>query len=179
MLVMPHNFIDRSSENILQLAQKKQFLRFSLEPKTAVMLPIEQVTEVLKLSLNKIVPIPQMPSWTMGIYNWRGEILWTVDLGDLLGLNTWQEQQINRSYITAIIISYPNSSKAKGLEKKSIGLIVKGVEDIEWCDPNSIKPVPPSAITPVLAPFIQGHWLKPGGEMMLILDGDSIINSLN
>ena len=172
---MPQNFIDSPPKRNPQAARKKQFLRFYIEPKTNIMLPIEQVTEVLKLSLNKIVPIPQMPVWTMGIYNFRGEILWTVDLGHLLGLDTWQEQQINHSYATALIISSPNSSKAKGLEKKSLGLIIKGVEDIEWSDPSSIKPPPPSAITPALAPFITGYWQR-AGELIFVLDGDSIIN---
>ena len=176
---MPQNFINSAPENTTEVAQKKQFLRFYLEPKTTVMLPIEQVTEVLKLSLNKIVPIPQMPVWTMGIYNWRGEILWTVDLGHLLGLNTWQEQQIHHSYATALIISFPNGSKAKGLQKKSLGLIIKDVEDIEWCNPSLIQPPPPPAITPALAPFIKGYWLKTGGEVIFVLDGDSIINAIN
>ena len=176
---MPEKFIDLESKDIAQVSRKKQFLRFYLEPKITIMLPIDRVTEVLKFSLNKIVPIPQMPLWTMGIYNWRGEILWTVDLGHLLGLHTWQEQQIDLSYATALIISSSNSLKAKGLEKKSLGLIIKDVEDIEWCDPSSIKPSPPSAITPALAPFITGYWLKTGSEVIFALDGDSIINTMN
>lgn len=159
--------------------QEKQFLRFYLEPITTMMLPIEQVAEVLKISLNKIVPIPQMSPWIMGVYNWRGEILWTIDLGHLLGLNTWQEQEINNTNATAIILSFPNGSKAKGTEKKSLGLIIKNVEDIEWCNNELIQPPLISAITPALAPFVTGYWLKPGGEIILVLEGNSIINNMN
>jgi positive phototaxis protein PixI len=175
---MQQNFID-SVSNPKKVAQEKQFLRFYIEPETTMMLPIEQVTEVLKISLTKIVPIPQMNPWIMGVYNWRGEILWTVDLGHLLGLNTWQEQQINNTNATAVILSFPNGSKAKGIEKKSLGLIIKNVEDIEWCDSSLIQPPPPSAITPALAPFTTGYWLKPGGEIILVLEGNSIINTMN
>lgn len=175
---MPQNLLNSTSENDFQIVERKQFLRFYLEPETTIMLPISQVTEVLKISLTKIVPIPRMSPYIIGVYNWRGEILWTVDLGHLVGLNTWQEQRINTANSTAIILSYPNGSKTKGLQKKSLGLIINSVDDIEWCDPNSIQP-PPSAINPALAPFVTGCWLKPGGEMILVFDGNSIINSIN
>ncbi|GBF83604.1 chemotaxis signal transduction protein [Aphanothece sacrum FPU3] len=66
----------------------EQFLRFDLVPDTTLMLPVAQLTEVLTVPLGQIVPIPHMPPWVMGIYNWRGEILWMVDLGHLLGLNS-------------------------------------------------------------------------------------------
>ena len=174
---MQQNLLNSTSENDSQIAERKQFLRFYLEPETTIMLPIAQVTEVLKISLTKIVPIPQMSPYIMGVYNWRGEILWTVDLGHLVGLNPWQEQRINAANSTAIILSYPNGSKTKSLQKKSLGLIINSVDDIEWCDPSFIQP-PPSALTPALAPFVTGYWLKPGGEMILVFDGNSIINSI-
>jgi positive phototaxis protein PixI len=43
---------DRSSQ--------KQFLRFQLVPDTSVMLPVEQLTEVLNIPYGQITPIPQM-----------------------------------------------------------------------------------------------------------------------
>ena len=72
--------------------EKKQFLRFFLHPDTNLMLPIKQITEVLKIQFGQIVPIPQMPAWVMGVYNWRGNILWMIDLGHLVGLNSWYQQ---------------------------------------------------------------------------------------
>ena len=176
---MQQNILHSTPENKNEIAQRKQFLRFCLEPETTIMFPIEQITEVLKISLIKIVPIPQMSPPIMGVYNWRGEILWTVDLGHLVGLNSWQEQKINAANSTVIILSYPNSSKTKGIPKKSLGLIINSIDDIEWCDPLSIQPPPLSSLTPALAPFVTGYWLKPGGEMILVFDGNSIINSIN
>ncbi len=159
--------------------QKKQFLRFCLEPETTIMLPIDQVTEVLKIPLKKIVPISQMSVWTMGVYNWRGEVLWMVDLGHLLGLGTWQEQQINHADATAIILSSPSGSKAQGLQRKSIGLIINKVDDIEWCDPEEIKFDLPSTITPTLKSFLNGYWLKPEQGIIFIVDGQAIFRSIS
>ncbi|HEY9652883.1 MAG TPA: chemotaxis protein CheW, partial [Coleofasciculaceae cyanobacterium] len=67
----------------------EQFLRFHLLPNTTALLPIEQLTEVLTISRDQVVPIFHMPPWVMGVYNWRGEILWILDLGHLIGLTPW------------------------------------------------------------------------------------------
>lgn len=176
---MSHKMIESLPKNETDITAEKQFLRFYLEPETNIMLPIEQVTEVLKLSLKKIVPIPQMPSWVMGIYNWRGEIIWTIDLGHLLGLKPWQEQGINPSYATALILSTSDAARGKNSSKNSFGLIINRVEDIEWCSPDRIQPPPPSAVDSNLAPFIEGYWLKMKQEMILVLDGKSLTNEMN
>ena len=102
----------------VSLAEKtrgQQFLRFRLYPDTKVMLPIRQITEVLKIQFGQIVPIPQMQPWVMGVYNWRGDILWMLDLGDLIGLESWYQHQVNCSNYTAIVLSPQRESQALSL----------------------------------------------------------------
>jgi positive phototaxis protein PixI len=163
-----------------ELKAQEQFLRFHLEPDTKVMLPIKQIIEVLQIPLGQIVPIPQMPPWVMGVYNWRGEILWMVDLGHLLGLNSWYQQEIKTSHYTAAVLSatITNNTKEKQTDKKSLGLVITQVEDIEKCNLNLIQSPPTSAISATLAPFVQGYWLKNKGEMILTLNGEAIIAAM-
>ena len=171
-----------SSRELLQLNnEEEQFLRFRLEPDTKVMLPIEQITEVLKITVGNIVPIPEMPAWVMGVYNWRGEILWMLDLGHLIGLNSWYETGINATNYTALILSKDNrqNTKAKAIQKTSLGLIITQVEDIEWCNPDVIQSPPASAISVELAPFLQGYWLKPDGETIWTLNGLAIFAAMS
>ena len=85
--------------------QALQYLRFYLEPDTKIILPVRQITEVLKIPVGQIVPIPHMPPWVMGVYNWRGNILWMLDLGHLFGLDSWYQSGINTSNYTAIVLS--------------------------------------------------------------------------
>ncbi len=172
-----YNKLVHSPTELLQHRQEEQFLRFHLEPETKIMFPIEQVTEVLKIGIGKIVPIPQMPSWVMGVYNWRGEILWIVDLGHLIGLNPWYQQELNTTNYTAVVLSYGSQSNHKR-SSSSLGLIMTRVEDIEWCNPNLIQSPPASAITSELAPFLRGYWVKPDGQIILVLDGDAIITAM-
>jgi positive phototaxis protein PixI len=159
---------------------EEQFLRFFLEPKTRLMLPIEQITEVLKIGVGQIVPIPQMPPWVMGVYNWRGNILWMVDLGHLLGFNSWYQQGVNTSNYTAIVIAPDKADRSQvvGNELLSLGAIVTRVEDIEWCNTDLIQSPPASSVTPALAPFLRGYWLDRHDEMILVINGKAIIAAM-
>ena len=137
------------------------------------MLSIEQITEVLKIQLSQIVPIPQMPSWVMGVYNWRGEILWMIDLSHLIGLKPWYQNQTLRSYHTAIVLS-PNQERGDRTDNICLGLVVSRVEDLATCHTKQIQSALGSKVGTRLSNFLQGYWLEPEGEMILALDGKAI-----
>jgi positive phototaxis protein PixI len=151
-----------------------QFLRFYLIPNTTGLLPITQLVEVLTIPNNQIVPIPQMPNWVMGVYNWRGTILWMVDLGNLVGLTPWYEQRTNTSNYVAIVLQ----DRVNQVEPKLLGLMVNRVEEIEWCNLDSIQSPPPGAVSPELLPYLQGYWLKSNGEMLAVLEGAAIMAAM-
>jgi positive phototaxis protein PixI len=153
----------------------EQFLRFHLIPDTTALLPIQQLTEVLTIPSGQIVPIFHMPPWVMGIYNWRGEILWMVDLGHLMGLTPWHEQAFSASAYTAVVLQIrSNQATPTNVKNQMIGLVVNRVEDIEWCNPDLIRSPLSSTVTPELVPFLRGYWLKSNGEMLLVIEGQAI-----
>ena len=168
-----------SQVQLINKTEEKQFLRFNLHGNTKVMLPIKQITEVLKIQFSQIVPIPQMPSWVMGVYNWRGDILWMVDLGHLIGLNPWYRQNTNQSNHTAIVLS-PNKEKRNSNAEANLnlGLVISKVEDLETCNVDDIQIPPQSTINAQLAPFLQGYWLQPEGEMIMVLNGSGIVAAM-
>lgn len=156
----------------------EQFLRLHLFPNTTVLLPIQQLSEVLTLPTERVVPIPHMPPWVMGVYNWRGEILWTVDLGHLCGFTPWYQQATNASAFPAVVLQARNYKSGSLSRNQMLGLVVSRVEDIEWCDPETIQPLPPKTVSPQLAPFLRGYWWKAGSDMLAVLDGESIIRAM-
>lgn len=174
------NLVFSDLEVMPRQSKQQQFLKFYLEPDTKIMLPIEQITEVLKINLAQIIPVPEMPTWVMGVHNWRGEILWMIDLGSLIGLNTWYEQENPNLNIIAIVLSTQNTEQIQEQqsEKTSIGLIITRVEDIEWCNPDLIQSPPGTAINSEIAPFLRGYWLREDGEMILTLDGNAILATM-
>ncbi|MEQ9670228.1 chemotaxis protein CheW [Coleofasciculus sp. G2-EDA-02] len=160
-------------------SETEQFLRFHLLPDTTALLSVRQLTEVLNIPMGQIVPIPHTPPWVMGVYNWRGEILWMVDVGHLVGLTPWYQQITGASNYTAIVLNTPSPSQTSTQVKSQIlGLVVNRVEDIEWCNPDGIQSPPSAPVTPELAPFLRGYWVKSTGEMLAVLDGTAITEAM-
>lgn len=158
-------------------AQTEQFLRVSLVPNTNLMINLTQITEVLTIPVEKIVPVPGMPPWTMGVYNWRGEILWMVDLGHLVGLTPWHQQNYTKSNHQGIVI-HAGSKKESQNTGERLGLIVSQVEDIEWCNPDEIESPPAATVTPELVPFLRGYWVKANGEIIIVIDAETVMAAL-
>ncbi|HEY9833291.1 MAG TPA: chemotaxis protein CheW [Stenomitos sp.] len=157
----------------------QQFLRFHLIPHTTALLPIQQLTEVLTIPPGQIVPISHMPPWVMGVYNWRGEILWMIDLGHLIGLTPWHQQENNTSAYPVIVLqSHPNPATTTTVKSLMLGLVVNRVEDIEWFNPDLIQSPPPSPMAVELLPFLQGYWLKSNGDMLAVIDGSAIMAAM-
>jgi positive phototaxis protein PixI len=167
-----------SGTQLANQSEIAQFLRFKLYPDVQVMLPLQEITEVLKIQFGQIVPIPQMPAWVMGVYNWRGDILWMLDLGHLIGLNSWYQQETNHSNQSAIVLSPYQTRSQNNASNLHLGLVIARVEDIEICDTATIQSPPSSAVTTQLAPFLRGYWLQPNDEMILVLDGQAIIAAM-
>jgi len=150
-----------------------QFLRFPLDDRTHAMLPVEQLTEVLTLVSGQVVPIPEMPAWVLGVYNWRGEILWVVDLGQLVGGRSLHQHTTLLPSYMVLVAQYQRSGSSSRL-----GLAVRTVDDLHWCDPSDIASPPPAVVTPQLAPFLRGYTLGTDGEMLLALDAIPLFEGL-
>ncbi len=71
---------------MLQTEQQEQkFLTFHLGDKDTAVISLSNITEVLQVSPLEICGVPQMPSCVAGIYNWRGEMLWLIDIESMFG----------------------------------------------------------------------------------------------
>ncbi len=176
---------DFSSKSTLSISEQKnrlreqqqQFLSFVLLPDTNLMLPLQEISAVLKITYGQIIPISEMPPWVMGVYNWRGAIIWMIDLGELVGLTPWYQQPIFSSNHQAILI-HPSHSSTMRTSEEIIGLVVSDVKDIEWCNPHDLHSPPASAVTVELAPFLRGYWVKDNGEILVTLDSDAILAAM-
>lgn len=156
-----------------------QFLRCQVAPDTKVLLPVQQLTEVLTISFGQITPIPHMPPWVMGVYNWRGEVLWVADLAALIGLTPWYQQGVGAAAYSAIVLRIPiNSAGVSDETDKTLALVVNQVQDIEWYSPDQIQSPPTSAITPQLVRFLRGYLVTHQGDLFTCLDGAAIVAAM-
>ncbi len=160
-------------------AQSEQFLRLHVVQDMTALLPIQQVAEALTIAMGTIVPIPHMPPWVIGVYNWRGEVLWMVDLGHLCGLTPWYEQVTSSSVYEAIVLQVADDPSTQTQPKnQTLGLVVDRVEDIEWCDWQAIQCPPNFTLNPKLKQFLRGYWWKSNDVMLAVLDGSAILQAM-
>ncbi len=162
---------------------RHQFLRFSIQPGLMALLEIEQVMELVNIPIDRVVPMPHLPPATRGVYNWRGEILWIVDLATLLGLGA---ERRYRSIQPTIVLSSAGDAIGRQQQQlgttatvssaKTIGFIVDEIMEIEWCHLDLSSGSVPDRFHSELAPWVKGVWESPTGEDLSILDGQAILD---
>jgi positive phototaxis protein PixI len=160
--------------------EKEPFLRFHLEPDMTALLPLQHSAEVISIPRKEIVPIFFMPAWVAGVYNLRGEILWVIDLGHLLGLAPYHQQISTSSNLTTIVLNgAPSGAGVSKVRNQMLGCIVNRLEAIEYCDADQVQPPPSNAaVLPAVLPFVRGHWLKSAHELLAVLDMDAIMAAM-
>lgn len=162
---------------------RQQFLKFYLQSDVAMLMAIESVTELINIPIvsgadreNRVIPMPHLPSAVLGVYNWRGEILWIVNLAKLLGLNplvsTLQSQIVQP---TIVIKNAPTSLGSDDL--KSIGIVVDTITEIEWYEPH-LNPdsVISNPLYSSLLPWFKSYWRSATDEILVELDAQILID---
>jgi positive phototaxis protein PixI len=172
---------------------RQQYLKFLLQPGLMALIEIEYAIESIEIPLDRVVPMPHLPPAVKGIYNWRGEILWIVDLAMLLGLGSDKPSRYRRIQPAIAIGSTDNrdarnSSPSYGSTRysttatverraaKTLGVLVDEIIDLEWCQIEQMRSVLPDRFQPELATGVLGMWESTLGENFLVLDGQAILN---
>jgi positive phototaxis protein PixI len=175
-MVVQHQLIPNGNLPLEDRSTRHQFLKFYLQSNLPVVIAIhqgersahERVTELMNISIDRVVPMPHLPSAVMGVYNWRGEILWIADLARLLQL---KPQTPSRTRILQPTIVISNTATTGAL--KTIGLVVDTIADIEWYEPH-LTPHLPHYLT--LSPWLKGYWRSISGEILPELDAQALLD---
>lgn len=141
-----------------------------------MLLPVAYLVEILTVPIGQVVPVFHLPAWIPGVYNWRGDILWTVDLGHLLGLSPWYQQTEYGAKHTIVVLDRPHSKQLRSEERSPLGLIVNGVDGMVAKDLAAMSPTAPRAgAADTSDQFIQGQ-IPDAGQ--LVLDGTAILAAM-
>lgn len=143
---------------------QEKFLCFAIGSNHRALLSVTSLKEVLQISLEDILSIPHMNTYILGIYNWRGEILWLIDLNHLLGFQAINQSPNPENHGMAIIVEVDN---------QILGLLVPQVEEIEHHDLDSLQPTGELINSP-LKQFVRGY-LPTNNN--LILDIEEIVQA--
>ncbi len=171
-LSLSTNIADRSDSK-----QIRKFLQFQLgtSEKTyqsaskgnIALLDAEVVTEVITISSEDILPVPQMFYCVLGIYSWRSEMLWIVDLENLLGYPPplWEEST-NRELLVMVV----------QFQGQSIGLVVSGIDNIIEHDLQQFKPSSPELFSEDVLPFLHGYFTSKNNDIVMLIDAEEIFH---
>jgi positive phototaxis protein PixI len=155
-------------KRIITLEREQKFLSFNLGSNDKAVILLQQVTEVIQVSLAEICCIPQMPDSTLGIYNWRGEMLWLVDLEDMLGYAPLSQTSNVIAKMMAIVVQS---------EGKYLGLLVRHLMDIEWLNREQLKPPETQLFSSDILPFLEGYFISNSEELIIGLDAAAIVHA--
>lgn len=148
--------------------EMQRFLRFRLAGEELCLLPTEGVLQVLQIEMEDILPVPQMPGCVMGVYNWRGDLLWLVDFKHLVGLQPLLSEDVNLTTCTTIVVR---------LNNKLMGLVVDRVEDIEERDLGEMQSLAGGLFSSELLEFLQGYFVTDERKMLMVFEAEAVLNS--
>lgn len=132
------------------LESQQKFLSFNLGIKDTAVIALQHITEVMQVSLMDICGVPQMPSCVVGVYNWRGEMLWLVNLEEMLGYPATPQTANFLAKMMAIVLED---------DGKYLGILVRQMMDIEFLDNNQMKAPSAELFSSSISPFLQGYFM--------------------
>lgn len=135
----------------------ERYIRFSLsEDEYAI--PLLKVREVI--AMPEVTPVPQTPSYFLGIINLRGQVITVIDLRVKLGLKAARGEEM------AVIIA--------DLGSTGVGIVVDSINSVLTPKVDEIAEKPNLAANKA-ADYITGVYRKEKG-LVLFLDINSLLS---
>ncbi|MFO8038430.1 MAG: chemotaxis protein CheW [Sodalinema sp.] len=133
------------------------------QQQTRLAIALTSVREVLRLSEQRLTPIPNSPDFVLGLTNVRGDILTVADFGKFLGL-----QPLNPRHDESRIVVVEAPRRQDPTQPLiPLGLAVSHVETVVSLDPNQLRSAAEASAS--LVPFLQGLY-NDHGQLFSVID---------
>jgi positive phototaxis protein PixI len=153
------------------------YLRFQLTPEIPALLSMERVQEALLVPATAISPLPNLPTFTIGMMNSRDRVFCVVDLGQVLGL---PPISINpREY--QVIIIHLGATSDRSLDPaslttiKCLGLAVRQIRGVVRLKPQQLQSIG-GDVPECLTPYVTGSFEEPD-RRSIVLDVMAVANA--
>jgi len=153
----------------LRDVETQQFLKFTLPDSTSVMVRSNHLTEVLSLNLQQVVSISDVNPALIGVYNWRGEVLWLLDLGAYLGSDPLYKTSFRLGKLNVVIVHF---------DGQTLGLCVDQVNEMIRCDVSEIQPPPTHDLHSMLQACTEGYFLDSEKKISWVLNAQTLLEKL-
>lgn len=138
-------------------------LKFDLAHQMPAVLPLSHVQEAITVPTQRVTPMPNMHLCLLGLINRRSQVIWVVDLAQMLGISTGLQssQQWN-----LILVQTSATSLAFRVQE------VRGILNIT---PDMIQSAPANFSSNIL-PYLDGC-VSQASEVLLVLNAEAIAQS--
>jgi positive phototaxis protein PixI len=175
----PEQGLEQDAAAIAPALSEAQFLQIYLSPDRPLLLPVTTLVEIMKIPMGQIAPMFQMPAWVVGVYNWRGDVLWMADLDHFLRQRPWYSQDEAGIKHTAVVVRSQPSSDAPAARPLTLGWVLHRVEGMVSLPSAEIQPAASlETVEPELLPFLSGIWQDKTGFTHWILDGSGLFAAM-
>ncbi len=144
-----------SSDSVTSSASGKDF----------ALLEAEIVTEVITVSVSEILSVPQMPYCVLGIYSWRSEMLWIVDLENLLGYPP-SFDPTNETVLVMVV----------QIEGQSLGLVIPQIDNIIEQDLDQFKAPSSEIFSEDVLPFLNGYLTDKSNNIVMLINAAEVFH---
>jgi positive phototaxis protein PixI len=144
------------------------YLKFDLGKNIAVVVPMTYVREAISRSLQQLTPMPDMPPYVLGLMHRQGQVMWAIDLANLLdvgGVTAFNSPLAKQDLIILRVGS------------TSFAIAVHQIHGSTWLPANEIQPSLSQA-TAQFSHYLSGCVLKKQ-EVLFVLDTEAIVQSPN
>ncbi|MFN3361825.1 MAG: chemotaxis protein CheW [Pseudanabaenaceae cyanobacterium] len=146
---------------VVVFTEQTRFLQFPLGG-YEFLFPLANLKEIFSINLGQVTLMPGLEKYVLGIYNWRGNLAWLVDLQELLtGVTTNFREN-------CLCLLMP-------LEGQYLGMVVEQVEGIATLNNSDLLPLTSKIVDPIPSQFIQGYYLQE--KPLLVLEPQAIIDT--
>ncbi len=137
----------------------KDYFCIQLRQSVKLALPLENVVEVITLNWEEICPIPGVAAALLGVVNQRGQLLWVLELGDLLsdllGLAPSPMRYRSRDRLKLLAIALHPAEQTPAEGSPQLACAVSAIEGVVSLDTDDIKPIPAN-LAPSFSSFLSG-----------------------
>jgi twitching motility protein PilI len=149
----------------------EEYFCIQLRQSTQLVLPLKRVAEVISLTWGDICPIPGVPSALLGVVNQRGQLLWVLELGDLLsdllGLVPSPISYKKWDSLKLVVLTPHSSEGMWEVSTPQLGCVVAELKGIVNIDSSTFKPIP-SSFSPTFSSFFLGMTQVERSPMALL-----------
>jgi len=148
------------------LNSSQQFISLEVTKTLEVILSTRELDEVITLDHRTILQIPGMPTVVAGVFQWQGEILWSIDLAYLMGFEPLLSTGYYEQKFRVVKVKFRDSC---------LGILVEKVGNLIDFESQEISTTKNHQTNSLVEKFIQGTCTNSAGEKKMILDIEAII----